>query len=115
MTGLLEFTLRAAMCRQLAKREPADGVFWMTEAKSRQSREEFRGGPRTKIGSDILSLRSDERRRVPGARVRTRLAAGVAAAVLGVAAPATPPPRTPPRYGIRSTSSRRPPRRRRSS
>ena len=34
MTSLLEFTLRAAMCSQLAKREPANGVFWMAEAEN---------------------------------------------------------------------------------
>jgi len=41
-----EFTLRAALCRQLAEREPDNAVFWMSEAKnwSRQSKEKLRGG-----------------------------------------------------------------------
>ena len=67
MTSLQEFTSRAALCRQLAKREPANGVLWMAEAEnwSRQSKEKLRGGARTKIGSGILAslrVRSAERR-----------------------------------------------------
>jgi hypothetical protein len=34
MTGQVEFSSRAALCRQLAKREPANGVLWMAEAAS---------------------------------------------------------------------------------
>ena len=45
MTGQLELNLRAALCRQLAKREPANRALWMAEAEnwSRLSKEELRG------------------------------------------------------------------------
>ena len=33
MAGLLEFTARAALCRRLAKREPASGHLWLAEAE----------------------------------------------------------------------------------
>ena len=33
MTGQLEFSLRATLCRKLAKREPANRVLWMAEAE----------------------------------------------------------------------------------
>ena len=35
MTTRLEFILRAALCRQLAKREPANRSLWMAEAENR--------------------------------------------------------------------------------
>ena len=45
MTGQLEFSLRATLCRKLAKREPANRVLWMAEAEtwSRLSKERSRG------------------------------------------------------------------------
>ena len=66
MTSQLELTSRAALCRQLAKREPANGVFWMAEAEnwSRLSKQRLRGGARTQISSGIfasLRVRSAER------------------------------------------------------
>lgn len=66
MTSQLELTSRAALCRQLAKREPANGVFWMAEAEnwSRLSKQGLRGGARTQISSGIfasLRVRSAKR------------------------------------------------------
>ena len=56
MTSQVEFSSRAALCRRLAEREPANGVLWMAEAAnwSRLSKERFRGEPRTLISSDPL-------------------------------------------------------------
>ena len=56
MTSQVEFSSRAALCRQLARREPANGVLWMAEAAnwSRLSKERFRREPRTLISSDLL-------------------------------------------------------------
>ncbi len=34
MTGLLEFSARAALCRQLARREPDSKNLWLAEAES---------------------------------------------------------------------------------
>jgi len=47
MASQLELSARAALCRQLAKREPKNRVFWMAEAESwsRLSNENFRGEP----------------------------------------------------------------------
>ena len=73
MTSLQECTSRAALCRQLAEREPANGVLWMAEAEnwSRQSRKKPRGGARTKIGSVILaSLRVRPEERIANCVVR---------------------------------------------
>lgn len=41
MASHLEFTSRAALCRQLARREPNSKVYWLAEAEnwSRLSRE----------------------------------------------------------------------------
>lgn len=66
MTSQLELTSRAALCRQLAKREPANGVFWMAEAENWLclSKQKLRGGVRTQISSGIfasLRVRSAER------------------------------------------------------
>ena len=66
MTSLQEFTSRAALCRQLAKCEPANGVLWMAEAENwlRLSKQKLRGGVRTQISSGIfvsLRVRSAER------------------------------------------------------
>ncbi len=43
MASQLELSARAALCRQLAEREPANRVFWMAEAESwsRLSNENF--------------------------------------------------------------------------
>ena len=56
MTSQLEFASRAALCRKLAKREPANGVLWMAEAEnwSRLSKEKIRGEDSVKIDSGIL-------------------------------------------------------------
>ena len=45
MTTRLELNLRAALCRQLAKHEPANQALWMAEAEnwSRLSKEKLRG------------------------------------------------------------------------
>ena len=45
MTTRLEFILRAALCRQLAKREPANRSLWMAEAENwlRLSKEKVQG------------------------------------------------------------------------
>jgi hypothetical protein len=45
MTSQLEFDSRAALCRQLAKREPVHQALWLAEAESwsRRSREKLRG------------------------------------------------------------------------
>ena len=45
MTSQLELSLRAALCRQLAKREPANRTLWMAEAEnwSRLSNQELPG------------------------------------------------------------------------
>ena len=45
MTTRLEFSLRAALCRQLAKREPANRSLWMAEAEHwlRLSKEKLQG------------------------------------------------------------------------
>jgi hypothetical protein len=33
MTNLLEFSARAALCRQLARREPKSKILWLAEAE----------------------------------------------------------------------------------
>jgi hypothetical protein len=45
MTSQLELNLRAALCRQLANREPANRFLWMAEAENwlRLSKEKLRG------------------------------------------------------------------------
>ena len=60
MTGQLELNSRAELCRQLAKREPANRTLWMAEAEnwSRLSKERSRGAVEEKISSGItVSLR----------------------------------------------------------
>jgi hypothetical protein len=56
MTSQLEFASRAALCRELAKREPANGVLWMAEAEnwSCLSNEKIHGEDSVKIDSGIL-------------------------------------------------------------
>ena len=53
MIDQLEFDLRAALCRQLAQREPANRDLWMAEAEnwSRLSKEGIRGAAEEKISS----------------------------------------------------------------
>ena len=50
MASQLELIARAALCRQLAKREPTNRVLWMAEAEnwSRLSNEKLRGEPEQK-------------------------------------------------------------------
>ena len=65
MTGQLEFDLRAALCRELARREPANRTLWMAEAEnwSRLSKERSRGAVEEKISSGItMSLREQSAR-----------------------------------------------------
>jgi len=59
MTGQLELNSRAELCRQLAKREPANRTLWMAEAESwsRLSKERSRGAVEEKISSGTMSLR----------------------------------------------------------
>ena len=51
-----EFNSRAALCRKLAQREPANRMFWMAEAEnwSRLSKEKRHGEDSAKIDSGIL-------------------------------------------------------------
>ena len=53
MTSHLEFSARAALCRKLAKHEPANRRLWMAEAESwsRLSKVRFRG----EVGATIAS------------------------------------------------------------
>jgi hypothetical protein len=48
MASQWELSARVALCRQLAKREPRNGIFWMAEAENwrRLSKEKFRGEQR---------------------------------------------------------------------
>jgi hypothetical protein len=59
MISRLELNSRIRLCRQLAKREPANRALWMAEAGtwSRLSKEKFQGEARAKakIGSRILA------------------------------------------------------------
>ncbi len=57
MTGQSELNSRAALCRQLALREPANRTFWMAEAEhwSRLARERLRGDDGLKIDSGKLA------------------------------------------------------------
>jgi hypothetical protein len=57
MTSQLEFASRAALCKQLAKREPANRALWMAEAGkwTRLSKETFRGKTSKTIGSTFLA------------------------------------------------------------
>jgi hypothetical protein len=56
MTDQSELNSRAALCRKLARREPANRTFWMAEAEkwSRLSKEKQRGKDGGKIASGIL-------------------------------------------------------------
>jgi hypothetical protein len=57
MISRLELNSRIRLCRQLAKREPANQALWMAEAEnwSRLSKEKLRAGARAKTGSGILA------------------------------------------------------------
>jgi hypothetical protein len=57
MISQLELNSRIRLCRQLAKREPANRVLWMAEAEnwSRLSKEKLRAGARAKPGFVILA------------------------------------------------------------
>jgi hypothetical protein len=50
MASQLELSARAALCKQLAKREPENRALWMAEAEnwSRLSNEKLRGEPEQK-------------------------------------------------------------------
>ena len=56
MTDQSELNSRAALCRKLAQREPANRTFWMAEAEnwSRLSKEKIHGEDSVKIDSGIL-------------------------------------------------------------
>jgi hypothetical protein len=57
MTDHLELNSRAALCRKLAQREPANRTFWMAEAEnwSRLSRETPQGEDNVEIDFGILA------------------------------------------------------------
>jgi len=56
MTDQSELNSRAALCRELAQREPANRTFWIAEAEnwSRLSKEKRYGEDSVKIDSGIL-------------------------------------------------------------
>jgi len=66
MISKLELNSRAELCRQLAKREPANGVLWMAEAEnwSRLSKKKSRGGAEEKIDSGITASLREQSVRV---------------------------------------------------
>jgi len=55
--GQSEFNSRAALCRKLAQREPANQTFWMAEAEtwSRLSKAKLHGEGSVQIDSGILA------------------------------------------------------------
>jgi hypothetical protein len=57
MTDQSELNSRAALCRKLAQREPANRTFWMAEAEnwSRLSEQQLHGEDSFKIDSGILA------------------------------------------------------------
>jgi hypothetical protein len=58
MTGQLELNARAELCRQLARREPANRTFWMAEAEnwSRLWKERSGGAVEENISSGIFEV-----------------------------------------------------------
>lgn len=58
MISQLELHSRAELCRQLARLEPSNKIFWMAEAEtwSRLSNEKFSGEAKTGIGSGLLEM-----------------------------------------------------------
>jgi hypothetical protein len=65
MTEQSELNSRAALCRKLAQREPANRAFWMAEAESwsRQSKEKCHDKDDIRIDSGLLA-----RLRMPSAK-----------------------------------------------
>jgi hypothetical protein len=57
MTDQSELNSRAALCRKLAQREPANRTLWIAEAEnwSRLSKRQLRGENSVKIDSGILA------------------------------------------------------------
>lgn len=57
MTDQSELNSRAALCRKLAQREPANRTFWMAEAEkwSRLSKEKPHGEGSVEIDSGIVA------------------------------------------------------------
>ena len=57
MTDQSELNSRAALCRKLARREPANRAFWMAEAEnwSRLSKQQLHSEDSVKIDSGILA------------------------------------------------------------
>ena len=57
MTEQTELNSRAALCRKLAQREPANRTFWMAEAESwsRLSKRRIHGEESARIDSGILA------------------------------------------------------------
>jgi hypothetical protein len=89
MISQLEFSSRAALCRQLAKQEPANHALWMAEAEnwSRLSKERLRGEARAKIGSGIvagLRARSAKCLSISVARVAGKYGADAAPSLRGL-------------------------------
>ena len=66
MIDQLEFNLRATLCRQLAKREPANRILWMAEAEnwSRLSKERSHGGAEEKVSSGVTASLREQSARV---------------------------------------------------
>jgi hypothetical protein len=59
MTSRLELNSRAALCRQLAKREPATRILWMAEAENWSllvEREASRRGKFGDVPDDLSAL-----------------------------------------------------------
>jgi hypothetical protein len=57
MTGQSEFNSRAALCRKLAQREPANRIIWIAEAEkwARLSRETIDGRDDEKIEAGTVA------------------------------------------------------------
>jgi hypothetical protein len=58
MISRSEISSRIQLCKELARREPANRAVWMAEAGnwSRLSKEKLRGGAMAKAGSGILAF-----------------------------------------------------------
>ena len=58
MISQLELHSRAELCRQLARLEPSNKIFWMAEAESwsRLSNGKIPGEAKTGIGSGLLEM-----------------------------------------------------------
>ncbi|MDE5455433.1 hypothetical protein GWE18_21855 [Bradyrhizobium sp. CSA112] len=64
MIDQLEFELRATLCRQLAKREPANRIYWIAEAESWSRLSKERSGGAAEEKSIPASRRVDGRSRL---------------------------------------------------